>query len=725
MSFVEVYDQQMRLQAVLENAKDVQYQLNYNELSTGAFTLPAKDPKIQHCQAHAFVKITDEPRPPMLYRIIQEPAVSLIGGRERMFTLEGAEATMLDKLIFGYHQIGGTGVDTEAVLRWLLDWQDEPKRWTLGRCDFHYEFEYKFESVQLLPALFSVASCIAGEYTWVFDTNVTPWTVSLVKASTAPSCGLTYMRNMTDIQKGMDATGLVTRLYPIGYGEGVNELHIGSVNGGLDYIDADTISIWGVKEAAYPDKRIEDAQTLMARGRAVLEELKNPYISYTATAVDLSRYTGKAWDMFMPGALIRVMDHEHGDILLDMRLKSVQKGDLYGAPHGVTMTIANSERDVTGAINALADRAGIMELYSQGATNMTADQFADNADPDNPFEFPLYLDSDMRRINKVLLRISIEAFRSYEKGAAAGGGTTSTSSEGGGSSVTSGGGGAVTVTEESRVVSTEAATGVTISGHSGDTSGNTGGAINSSGDSITSTGGSGSLTTGNSSLLTTDSDGGAISTGSAGSHSHSFSDTYTLAWGHTHSTSSSFEAGKNTGGVNSYAAKDISISGTTGSESSHRHTMGSHTHGMQHTHSLSSHSHSMAHKHNFSHMHNVTVAITIPSISMTIPSHTHNVTIGAHSHSVTLPNHTHDMIHGIYRGSSASSYTLQVDGNAVPASAIDGGEVDIVPYLSRDEDGRIQRGTWHEITLTPNALTRVVMRRFVKTFIQSVGGGDY
>ena len=704
MSFVELYDQQMRMQAVLDNAKDVQYQLNHNELSTGAFTLPAKDPKIQHCQAHAFVRITDEPRPPMLYRIIQEPAASLIGGKERMFTLEGAEATMLDKLIFGYHQIGGTGVDTEAVLRWLLDWQDEPKRWVLGRCDFHYEFEYKFESVHLLPALFSVASCIADEYTWIFDTNVTPWTVSLVKASTAPSCGLTYMRNMTDIQKGMDATGLVTRLYPIGYGEGVNELHIGSVNDGRDYIDADTISIWGVKEAAYPDKRIEDAQTLLARGRAVLEELKNPYISYTATAVDLSRYTGKAWDMFMPGELIRVMDHEHGDILLDMRLKSVQKGDLYGAPHGVTMTIANSERDVTGAINALADRAGIMELYSQGATNMTADQFADNADPGNPFEFPLYLDSDMRRINKVLLRISIEAFRSYEKGAAAGGGTTSTSSEGGGGSVTSAGGGNGTVSTESRALTA-------------DFSGNTGYATNADG-SLTYTGGA--------SGSTAYEQPGCTSAGShshdVDSHSHSFSDSYSLSWGHTHSTSSSFEPGKNTGGVNSYSAKDISISGTTGTSSPDTGSAGSHYHTItNHTHGLNDHTHYMSHWHSYDHKHTV----TLPAMSVSLPSHTHSVTISTHSHSVSLPNHTHDMIHGIYRGSSASSYTLQVDGNAVPASAIDGGEVDIVPYLSRDEDGRIQRGTWHEITLTPNALTRVVMRRFVKTFIQSVGGGDY
>lgn len=703
MSFVEVYDQQMHLQTVLENAKDVQYQLKYNELSTGAFTLPAKDPKIRHCQAHAFVKITDEPRPPMLYRIIQEPAVSLIGGKERMFTLEGAEATMLDKLIFGYHQIGGTGVDTEAVLRWLLAWQDEPRRWALGRCDFHYAFEYKFESVQLLPALFSVASCIADEYTWIFDTNVTPWTVNLVRSSTAPSCGLTYMRNMTDIQKGMDATGLVTRLYPIGYGEGVNELHIGSVNGGRDYIDADTIGIWGVKEAAYPDKRIEDAATLMARGRAVLEELKNPYISYTATAVDLSRYTKKAWDMFMPGALIRVMDHEHGDILLDMRLKSVQKGDLYGAPEGVTMTIANSERDVTGAINALADRAGIMELYSQGATNMTADQFADNADPANPFEFPLYLDSDMRRINKVLLRISIEAFRSYEKGAAAGGGTTSTSSEGGGSSVTSGGGGSGTASTTRRAVTAQF-------------TGNTGYAENADGTMVY---------VGDANGYTGYEQPGCTTAGShshnVNSHSHSFSDTDSLVWGHQHSYGSIGDGG-NTGGVVSYSNKTISISGTTGSASPGTNEAGSHYHTItNHRHTLGDHTHYVSHYHSYDHSHTV----TIPELTVTLSSHTHNVTIGAHSHSVSLPNHTHDMIHGIYRGSSASSYTLLVDGNAVPVGAIEGGEVDIVPYLSRDADGRIRRGTWHEITLTPNALTRVVMRRFVKTFIQSVGGGDY
>ena len=53
----------------------------------------------------------------------------------------------------------------------------------------------------------------------------------------------------------------------------------------------------------------------------------------------------------------------------------------------------------------------------------------------------------------------------------------------------------------------------------------------------------------------------------AAPHTHSFAGNAVLGWGHTHVTSSSFAAGKNTGGVSGYASKTISIKGTTGSNS--------------------------------------------------------------------------------------------------------------------------------------------------------------
>ena len=155
---------------------------------------------------------------------------------------------------------------------------------------------------------------LTEEYTWEFDTSsgsgteADPWIVSLRRADGAPGCGIHYMRNMVGIEKTMDASTLVTRLYLLGYGEGVNQLTIRDVNGGVPYVEADTVSKWGVKCSVYADTRIEDAALLKARGLAVLEKYKNPYVTYTASAIDLARLTGHSWDSYMPGKLVTVMD---------------------------------------------------------------------------------------------------------------------------------------------------------------------------------------------------------------------------------------------------------------------------------------------------------------------------------------------------------------------------------------------------------------------------------
>jgi hypothetical protein len=118
-----------------------------------------------------------------------------------------------------------------------------------------------------------------------------------------------------------------------------------------------------------------------------------------------------------------------------------------------------------------------------------------------------------------------------------------------------------------------------------------------------------------------------------------------------------------------------------------------------HTHTIGSHRHSM--------------------------SHNHEVTINSHTHSVTIDSHTHDPVLGIYEGTTASSVTVKVDGNAVPSGAIIDGEFDAIPYLDKDANGKITRGTWHDIEITPNTNTRIVANLHVKTFVRSVSGGNY
>ena len=127
--------------------------------------------------------------------------------------------------------------------------------------------------------------------------------------------------------------------------------------------------------------------------------------------------------------------------------------------------------------------------------------------------------------------------------------------------------------------------------------------------------------------------------------------------------------------------------------------------------------------------------ITIPAITLdiqahthtvSISSHTHNVSIPAHTHDLTLADHTHEIVYGIYEGDTASSVTLKVDGNVVPASALTDSEMDIVAYLDkgrRRQDARAGRGTRSKSC--HNGLTRIEANLFVQAFVQSVGGGDY
>ena len=106
--------------------------------------------------------------------------------------------------------------------------------------------------------------------------------------------------------------------------------------------------------------------------------------------------------------------------------------------------------------------------------------------------------------------------------------------------------------------------------------------------------------------------------------------------------------------------------------------------------------------------------------------HTHSVSLAAHSHSLTLNSHTHALIYDIYEGPTADSFTMTVDGAAVSGAIADAeAEIDITALLSKDAAGKIERGIWHEVVLTPNRATRVVVNVYAQVFVQSKGGGDY
>lgn len=463
MAKPQVFDRNMRRLAYLDNALAVGYALETNSLWSATFTLPADDKKNAYCAPLNFVEIFDGDERIDLFRIIGED-LERSDGATRYYNCEHVLATLISDVLFQYHQCGGSGVKTADVLNYILARQTR-QNWKLGDCDFKRYFEYNWENSTLLAALFAVPECFDSEYLWSWDTTVYPWTLSLTMPTDALKSEIRYEKNMANIKKTTDATSIANRVYALGYGEGVNQLTIESVNGGVPYVeDALSIERYGLCSTILVDSRYEIAENLKAYAEQILAGLKEPYVSYEIGAIDLHRLTGDSFSKFRPGEVVRVVDEADG-INLRTRIVRVEKSDAEGDPGNVTVTIANKTQDIAGSISDLQSRALIGETYAQGATNQQIYNFSDNADTTHPAKLQLYISSSVVRINKMLLNVEFEAFRAYEKTVKSGGGqttssggaSTATSSSGGGTSKSTSNGGGSTVTSQNGGSSSETA----------------------------------------------------------------------------------------------------------------------------------------------------------------------------------------------------------------------------------------------------------------------------
>ena len=463
MAKPQVFDRNMRRLAYLDNALAVGYALETNSLWSATFTLPADDKKNAYCAPLNFVEIFDGDERIDLFRIIGED-LERSDGATRYYNCEHVLATLISDVLFQYHQCGGSGVKTADVLNYILARQTR-QNWKLGDCDFKRYFEYNWENSTLLAALFAVPECFDSEYLWSWDTTVYPWTLSLTAPTNALKSEIRYAKNMTNIKKTTDATSIANRVYALGYGEGVNQLTIESVNGGVPYVeDALSIERYGLCSTILVDSRYEIAENLKAYAEQILAGLKEPYVSYEIGAIDLHRLTGDSFSKFRPGEVVRVVDEADG-INLRTRIVRVEKSDAEGDPGNVTVTIANKTQDIAGSISDLQSRALIGETYAQGATNQQIYNFSDNADTTHPAKLQLYISSADLRINKMLLNVEFEAFRAYEKTVKSGGGqttssggaSTATSSSGGGTSKSTSNGGGSTITSQNGGSSSETA----------------------------------------------------------------------------------------------------------------------------------------------------------------------------------------------------------------------------------------------------------------------------
>jgi len=649
--------------AILENAYNISYEREANAIWQASFSLHLNDPKVEKVEMLHYVEITDDINNEYvgLFRIMPKLTRKNSEANYVKFECEHVLATLLDSSLFKYHQL--SNFTTTYVLEYLLSQQNH-KHWKLGTVDFTRYFHYSWENENVLSALLSVPKPFNDSYVFTFDTQSYPWTLNLVRPSTEVVSRIKEGYNLRTIEIEENPMSQFNRIYPLGAGEGVNQLTIESVNNGVPYLE-DRKPGEEIREVIWPDQRYTHADSLMADAQALLDKWKIPQVTWIASAADVSSITGLSIDKLKQGNVVR-MDVE-GFPKVDLRIMKEKRPDITGDPGNVNLEIGNVVDDL-GATNAdLERRQQINELYSQGSTTAFTFTYQDNCDSDIPALIPFYVDDDVVNINTVELTFRTKKFRAYSQ-ATHGGGALVKSTKGGGSVVksTSSGGGTTKST--------------------------------TSGGGTTATSSSGGGTS-----KSTESGGGSAPTSAAGGDHRHVMFTRTSKLGPF--DLNTFESQAGLVELSSHA-QTLTTAGSSGN----------------HTHSVTIPSHS----HSFS-TPNHTHSVTIPAHShdVTIPNHNHEIDIPNHTHEIELPDHTHEVKHEIIELSSTpSTVTIKVDGNTVPHTETSGDRIDLVQYLNKDSNGRIVRGR-HEIEIYPNSLARIEADLILRVFLQSQLGGVF
>ncbi|MED0936426.1 phage tail spike protein [Bacillus mobilis] len=676
---LKLYNKQLQLKAYLENAFKISYEQQFNSIWTAAFSLPLNDLKDKEITAFDFLELFDNGKRIGMFRILPKETVKNENTKTVTYKCEHVLATLLSDVLFRYHQL--SNFTTKDVLEYLLR-QQETKHWRLGKCDFTRYFHYSWEHENtILGPVFSVPKPFDEPHAWTWDDSIEnyPWTLNLEKASNEITGEIRYKKNLKGIRKEEDPTDIITRIYPLGYGEGVNQLDITKVNPTKkEYIEAPKhiIDKYGIQKYIWVDRRFENVDALFSSGQALLNKKCIPKVSYSVESIDYELIDPYKIEKYEVGKLIRIDDEELG-VKVDVRLMKKSKSDVTGNPLNLSLEIGDPIEDLGTTQADLERRQKINETYSQGATNIDSHDYNDNCDPESPAIIKFFLPEDLVNINSLILTYEIEEFRAYSKATKGGGATVQSTSAGGAIVDATSSGGAV-------VKSTSSGGGSTQTSSSG------GGVAKS-----TASGGGG--------IKTSSSGGGATKS------------TTRSAFAELHLMSGVPENSIGSDNWGNHLHETV----IPGDYFSHAHTV-----------NIPDHNHDVSlpnHSHNFdvpNHTHNVTIPEHAHEIN--IPNHTHQINIPNHAHSITLPDHIHDIQHGIYKLSEKPGrVTVKVDGNVVPVDATSAQNINLIPYLSKDGGGKIERNKWHEVTITPDKLGRVNANIISRLFIQSRTGGTF
>lgn len=206
-----------------------------------------------------------------------------------------------------------------------------------------------YESVlnSLLSVLQQVPGCMM-----TFDFKTKPWTVNIVKKGTKVVAEGRLSRNVTTATVSCDDTELVTRVWYQTYTEDAD----GKKTGVWHSKDADTIKTYGLVESTVSTSSDMTDSEIMTTVDTYIREHKQPKVSVSIQAHELTKITGERMDRFLVGDLCRLAIPDYS-IKVELNISSVEWDDVYNTPENVTVKLGDEEETVVTFLHNI-DKTG-------------------------------------------------------------------------------------------------------------------------------------------------------------------------------------------------------------------------------------------------------------------------------------------------------------------------------------------------------------------------------
>lgn len=187
-----------------------------------------------------------------------------------------------------------------------------------------------------------------------FDFSTTPWTVNIVSRGTTVSAEGRLSRNVNSAKVAYDDTELVTRCY---YEYSVPGSGSTEPSSAWAYVDTDTISRYGLVERTAPINGAYTQTEARAAAVAYAEKHKNPRVSVSISAEELSSITGEDFDAFVIGKLCRLALLDY-NITIEQVITGLSWGDVFDAPEDVTVILEDEEDTTVTFLHDLDAKGG-------------------------------------------------------------------------------------------------------------------------------------------------------------------------------------------------------------------------------------------------------------------------------------------------------------------------------------------------------------------------------